>query len=225
MNKVIFNFGLPGSGKGTQADLLEERHGFFHFDTGKEIQKTVHDPANKNDPVIQKQRELFDAGTLCEPWWVKEFVKSRIQELAKEGKSLTFSGSPRTLEEAEYLVSFLEDLYGKENIKAVLIDISEESAVFRNSHRRICKDCKKPIEWNEKTKDLKKCSSCGGELITRGDLDKEEIIKNERIPQYNNRTKPVLEFLEKRNIPIIKIDGEQLVENVHKDVAKTLSLK
>lgn len=221
---VVFNFGLPGSGKGTQADLLGERHGFFHFDTGKEIEREVHNPANQNDPVIRKQGELFDAGTLCEPWWVKEFVKKRIEQLVKEGKSLTFSGSPRTLEEAEYLVPFLEDLYGKENIKAVLVDISEDTAVFRNSHRRICKICKKPIEWNEQTKDLKKCPDCGGELITRGDLDKEETIRNERIPQYNSRTKPVLEFLKKRNVPIIKINGEQSVEEVHKDIVKALNL-
>ena len=47
MNKAIIIYGLPGSGKGTQANLLADKLGLIHFDTGKYLERIVHDPANK----------------------------------------------------------------------------------------------------------------------------------------------------------------------------------
>jgi len=36
MNKIIFVIGPPGAGKGTQARLLVEKTGFYHFITSRE---------------------------------------------------------------------------------------------------------------------------------------------------------------------------------------------
>jgi hypothetical protein len=40
-------------------------------------------------------------------------IKSKIEELSREGKSIIFSASPRTLYEAEKLMPILEGLYKK----------------------------------------------------------------------------------------------------------------
>ena len=223
--RVVFFFGLPGSGKGTQADFLADRYGFFHFDTGKEIQRIVHDPAHANDPVIQEHRKVFESGVLNDPTWVRQLIHDRVGDFATKGTPLVFSGSPRTLEEAEDEIPFLEKLYGKDNLLPVLIEISEDTGVHRNSHRRICEQCRRAIIWMEETKNMTQCPTCGGRLITRGSLDDAEIIRKERIPQYLTRTKPVLEFLEREHIPLIKINGEQSVEKVHTDIMKVLNLE
>lgn len=222
--RVVFFFGLPGSGKGTQADYLADNYGFFHFDTGKEIQKIVHDPARADDPIIQEHRKVFESGVLNDPTWVRQLIHERVGTLAAEGKSLVFSGSPRTLEEAEDIIPFLASLYGKEHLVPVLIEISEDSAVYRNSHRRICKVCRRAVMWSEDTQHMTQCLACGGELITRGNLDNAETIRNERIPQYLTRTKPVLAFIEKEGYSLLKINGEQSSSQVNSDVVQTLGL-
>ncbi len=223
--RVVFCFGLPGSGKSTQADFLADRYGFFHFDTGKEIQKIVHDPAHMNDLVIQEHRRVFESGVLNDPAWVRQLIHERVGNLVTEGKSLVFSGSPRTLEEAEDIVPFLAGLFGKENLLPLLIEISEDVAVYRNSHRRICALCRRAVIWSEETEKWIQCPVCGGELVTRDNLDNAETIRNERIPQYLTRTKPVLEFIEKEGLRLIKINGEQLADQVHTDIVEVLGLE
>ena len=49
--KVVVIYGPPGSGKGTQANLLAWTKNFIHFDTGKFLVQVVNDPDNKNDSV------------------------------------------------------------------------------------------------------------------------------------------------------------------------------
>ena len=61
---AVMIFGKPGSGKSTQAYFFVDKFGLNHFDTGKEIEKTVHDPVLANDPVIRREREIFDLGLL-----------------------------------------------------------------------------------------------------------------------------------------------------------------
>ena len=60
MNKAIIIYGLPGSGKGTQANLLADKLGLIHFDTGKYLERIVHDPANKKNKIIRRERKNFD---------------------------------------------------------------------------------------------------------------------------------------------------------------------
>ena len=75
-------FGSPGSGKGTQADLLAERYGLIHLDTGKLIEKAVHDPEKQDDPAIIRERKNFDSGFLTTPeWFVEEIIIREISIL------------------------------------------------------------------------------------------------------------------------------------------------
>lgn len=110
-------FGPPGSGKGTQADFLAEEYGLIHLDTGKLIEKTVHDPAKQGDPIIQRERNNFDTGLLVTPeWFVEEIIIREIRANGENGQGIVFSGSPRTLYEAEQMLPALEKYYGHENL-------------------------------------------------------------------------------------------------------------
>lgn len=218
--KIVIFFGLPGSGKGTQADVLAEHFGFFHFDTGKEIERTVHNPVNYNDPVIKHEAVLFDTGMLNTPSWVKELVKSRTRNYVKSGQKLVFSGSPRTLPEARGLFEIFDEFLGKEYMLIFFLDIDEETSIFRNSHRRVCHDCRIPVIWSRKTKDLTHCPHCGGKLVKRI-LDNPDIIK-ERIKEYRRKTEPSIKFMKSKGVRIIRIDGEKHPEVVSKDIASCL---
>lgn len=219
---VIIIYGYPGSGKGTQAEKLAGHFGFEHFNTGGVIEKTIHDPVNQNDPIIEREKNLFDSGILCTPEWVAEVVKKVIEDLREKDKSIIFSGSPRTLYEAERLTPFLEELYGRDNIFPIEVKIKPETAIFRNSHRRICEKNAHPLIYSSENEKLEFCPICGSKLVIRV-LDTPETIKV-RIREYEDRTEPILEYLKKRGYNIIEADGEPEAGKVFEDILSKLKL-
>ncbi|OHA02477.1 MAG: hypothetical protein A3I44_02540 [Candidatus Sungbacteria bacterium RIFCSPLOWO2_02_FULL_51_17] len=210
--KVIFFMGLPGSGKGTQAEIVVDRYGFFHFDTGKELERKLHDPAEQHDPFIQRERENFDTGKLNTPEWVREVVKEKIREYAGQGKELVFSGSPRTRAEAEALFPVFGEIFGKENLVVFLLEVKEETSLFRNSNRRVCEKCRIPVVWNSTTEKWFFCPRCGGALVRRT-LDNPEVIKK-RFQEFHERTEPAITYLEEQGAVIVRVPGEDLPEVV-----------
>ncbi|MBD3282040.1 MAG: AAA family ATPase [Candidatus Portnoybacteria bacterium] len=220
---VFVIYGPPGSGKGTQANKIAEKFGFEHFNTGEVIEDTINDPEKLKDPIVRKQKENFETGDLCDPAWVSELVSKEIERMHEEGKGIVFSASPRTLYEAKKIMPLLEDLYGKENIYIFEIVVRPETSIYRNSHRRVCKDCDYSLVYTPENEKLKECPKCGGKLVTRV-LDKPEIIKV-RINKYIERTKPVYDFLKQRGFDIYKIDGEPSPEEVEKSIFNKINDK
>ncbi|MFH1656657.1 MAG: nucleoside monophosphate kinase [Candidatus Nealsonbacteria bacterium] len=237
MNKrnIVIIFGPPGAGKGTQAELLSDKLGLYHFETSKILElnfkKAENLSSDSEERFIEVEGEKYDSlnekklwseGSLCSPPYVVNLVKEKVKELFDSGENLIFSGSPRTLYEAERLVPFLKELYGEENIKAFFIDISPEETLFRNSNRRICDLMRHPIIYKEETKNLTICPLDGSKLIKREGLDDPETIKV-RLKEYKERTFPVVEFLEKNGIKVDKVNGEQSVSEVFGDIIKLLN--
>ncbi len=220
---VSIFFGPPGAGKGTQARRIAEKFNLVNFDTGKVIEGAVHNPKFQNDPIIQRERRNFDRGYLCTPEWVTEIVQKEIKKIRQNGQGLVFSGSPRTLYEAERIMPLLEQLYGREDIFIFKINLSQESAVFRNLHRRVCEKCGYQIPYSEETKNWQFCPLCGGKLVVRT-LDNQESIKI-RWQEYRERTQPVFNYLIQNKFKINEINGEPSPDIVFEEVLKCLDRK
>lgn len=222
--QAIFIFGTPGSGKGTQANLLAWTRGFYHFDSGKHIRSVLYDPSNQNNKRIQKERALNEAGTLNTPSWVLSMFKKEATKIGKAGMSLVYSGSPRTMYEAfgdkktEGLVSFLQKLYGKANVHAFYLDIKPEIAAKRNTVRRTCTVCATMIMSNSP---VTECPVCQGELRVRVD-DNPETYKN-RYKEYTTRTLPILDELRKRKVKIVSLDGDQKPPVIFQEILRHLA--
>ena len=230
--QVVILFGPPGAGKGTQGELLAEKLNLYYFETSKILEQTFRAAENfsKESPErfievgkkkydILNEKDLWVKGVLCSPPFVAHLVKKKIKQLSNEGKNLLLSGSPRTLGEAKELIPLLEELYGKENIKTILIEISPEETIFRNSHRRLCELMRHPILYNKETEKLTNCSLDGSKLVKRKGLDDPETIKV-RLKEYKERTLPLLEHFEEEKIEVKKINGEQSVAEVFSDIIK-----
>lgn len=224
--KVIIIFGPPGSGKGTQAELLETKFGYMHFDTGRFLEQTLRAPGWKKSPTLRRERKNFDEGKLFAPEWVLKIVKDAATRIAQAGLSLIFSGSPRTIYEAfgekkgEGLIDVLVELFGKKNLFIIKLKVKEQSSMTRNSIRKVCSICGLPVLGHVNTDS---CVFCAGPLRRRT-LDNPEVIKV-RLDEYEKRTKPVLEEMKKRKLQIQEVNGELLPYEVSEKIVKVLGIK
>lgn len=223
MEKRIFVLiGAPGSGKGTQAELLAKKFNLYHLETSKLGEEKINNPDLVNsDPEVKEAKRLYDKGELFPPPWTTKLVLEKVRELAQENKGAVFSGSPRTIFEAENEFPEFEKIYGKENTHVFEIVLSEEESVRRNSVRKICKASRHPIPATlSEYKNITICPEDGSEVITRT-LDKPELIR-ERYRVYLKETKPISDFLNKLGYKVKKINGEQPIEKVSEDILKNL---
>ncbi len=214
---VIIFVAPPGAGKGTQGDLMAEKFGFYHLESSKMFEGKLFRKELDNDPEIIKLREDWRTGKLISPAWIAKIAVETIKELHSEGKSIVFSGSFRTLPEAELEIPLVEELYGRANIKVFNITLSEAESVKRNSNRRICEKNRHPIPNFPEFENVTVCPQDGSPLIKRSDLDQPEIIKK-RYQVYLEETEPVLNYLKDRDYKIIEINGEQPIEKVSQDI-------
>jgi adenylate kinase len=217
--QVVVIFGPPGSGKGTQADLVADVLGLIHVDTGKIIRSIFSDPAEMKKAVNKREKKINDAGVLNTPSWVVGVLKRRVRAVAKMGYGLAFSGSPRTLYEAERIIPFLEKLFGRKNLNFFLLKVPLDVAAKRNRVRLVCTTCKRPLLVQYyPTKNPKNCPVCAGVLKRRIDDDPAKF--KTRWAQYLERTEPVLEYVRRHGYKIASINGELAPYKVHQNIVK-----
>jgi adenylate kinase len=219
MKSVIILIGPPGSGKGTQADLISERFGLFHLESSKVIEDKLKD-VDPDDLVLQREKKFWESGILNTPELVLQWIQDKIKEIAAQGRGIVFSGSPRTIFEAEGEMPLLEQLYGKDNIAVFNLELSEEDSIKRNSKRRICLSKRHPIPDFPEYENITRCPKDGSEIVTRV-LDTPETTKI-RYKEYINRTLPVIDILIQQGYRIIKINADQPIEKVYKDIMNYL---
>lgn len=228
-NKLaLIVFGPPGAGKGTQAGLLSEKLGLYHLEPSRIIENEIKGKGAQDFIVIKgkkyfykDQERFWQTGALCDPPFVTYLIKERIRELFKTGENLITSGSPRTLYEGEEIIPLLKKLYGKENIKVILLKLSAEESIYRNSHRKICELMRHPVLHNKETIKLTICPLDGSKLQKRKGLDDPETIKI-RLKEYQEKTLPVINYFKKEGLKIREVNGEQSVAEVFKDILRAI---
>ncbi|NCN51897.1 nucleoside monophosphate kinase [archaeon] len=204
MRKLLF-MGLPGAGKGTQAELLE-KFGFKQISTGDIIREAF----KNHDKIIQPYEESINNGGFLPDEIIFQLIEKALSKFSEGTKGYILDGAVRTLPQAEYV---------KEHnlIDTVLFfELTEDTAYERLSSRMVCPNCKK-IYSNKTTH----CEKCNVDLIKRHD-DSHEAIHN-RFQIYKEKTEPVMPFL-KENFEFIVLDANPSVEEIHKEVLKALEL-
>ena len=206
MNYIFL--GMPGSGKGTQAEALAEKLNIPIISTGNCFRKHI-----KNETELGlKVKDILEKGDLVLDEITFEMVKKEIESM-DISKGLILDGYPRSIEQAELLKAFLK-------IDIVLnIELSEDQVLLRIGGRRTCK-CGETyhIKFNP-PKQEGICDKCGKELYIRDD-SKEETIKN-RLQVYKEQTTPLIDFYKEQ---IININGNPPIPEVTEEIAKKLEI-
>jgi adenylate kinase len=227
--QVIILFGPPGAGKGTQAELLSDKLGYYHLESSKVIERCFKSESSGKifnidgeDYSVAEEIKNWKNGILTSPPLVTLLMMKEFKKLYDQGENFILSGSPRTIYEVEKEMPVLSELYGKENIKIFLIEISAEATIFRNTHRKICELMRHSILFNEETEKLTLCPLDGSRLVRRKGLDDPDVIKT-RLKEYKERTLPMLHYFERNGFKINKIDGEKYVAQVHDEISEKLA--
>jgi len=213
----IILLGPPGSGKGTQAELLSKKYGIPHIAMGDILREEVA----RGTSLGKKVYVYMSRGELVPDEIVIEVLKERIKKPdCKNGFIL--DGFPRTLNQAKALDTMLDEL-GFRIDAVVYIDVPDEEIVRRLSLRRTCRVCGRVynLYYNPPKQDGK-CDVCGGELFIRDD-DKPEVIRN-RLKVYNEQTRPLVSYYEESKL-LVRVDGVNSIDNVFQQIVKKLSLE
>jgi len=180
----IILFGPPGSGKGTQGELIEEKYGFPKISTGDLLRQEVA----VGTPLGKKAATQMRKGGLVKDELVVEMMKERIsKDDCRPGYIL--DGFPRNISQAREL----EKADGKRKEIVIDIDLPEKVIVERLLARRICPRCEfiyNLLETKPKREGI--CDRCGTDLIRRDD-DTREVIE-ERLRIYHQQTEPLIGY-------------------------------
>ena len=212
MNLIVL--GPPASGKGTQAELLAEKFGLYHLQTGEVARHLAEHDA--------RIKEMVDSGKLIPEEEMTMYVMDFLHTIKPDLKNILFEGYPRFISQYDALEKFLKSK--NEEIDAVIfLDISQEETIKRMSSRRICDACGKSyslITNPPKTDGV--CDDCGGKLIHRPD-DVPDAIKV-RFQYYQDNTKKLIDYLNGKD-KLIKIDGTRPIDAIFSDILKKLEAK
>src|SRR5207253_3978081 len=123
----ILLLGLPGAGKGTQAQFLIERYGIPQISTGDMLRAAM----KANTHVGKEAKEYMDRGELVPDHLVIELVKERIKR-PDCAKGFIIDGFPRTIAQAEALRNAGIDIDF-----VIEIEVDDEEILRRMSGRRV----------------------------------------------------------------------------------------
>lgn len=212
MNLVLM--GLPGAGKGTQADKIVAKYNIPHISTGDMFRAAM----KEGTELGLKAKSFMDQGALVPDEVTIGIVRERLsKEDCQNGFLL--DGFPRTVAQAEALEYILEGLDRKIDY-VINIDVDQSILMERLTGRRICKSCGATyhLVFNPPAQEGI-CDRCGGELYQRAD-DNADTVQN-RLEVNIQQTQPLLNFYETKGY-LRNINGQQDISEVFVDIEKLL---
>jgi adenylate kinase len=207
----IILFGPPGSGKGTQGELIEHRYGFPKISTGDLLRQAVREKTTLGIKV----EAIMNRGELVSDEIVEELVRERIAS-PDTRRGYLLDGFPRNLAQ----VQSLEAMDGERPEVAVVIDIDSHSLIERMQGRLTCRSCEAVYNLKlQKPRTEGRCDVCGGELYQRPD-DRPEVI-NERLRVYKDQTMKLRAHYQAKGV-LHRVDGSGTVDEVFSRISGVL---
>ena len=218
-NKLIIMMGSPGSGKGTQSLLLEEKKKITRLEASKLLEKKFLRSKEgevikigKNSYSLKEQERRWRKGLLCEDEFVAFVIKENLEAVQEKADVILIDGYPRTVKQASYAAPLFFSFYKPEDILVIFLEIGEEEAIKRNTNRKVCSLMRHSIIDLPETEKLTVCPIDGSPLEKRV-MDDPETIKV-RLKEFKAKTFPVLDHLSEKKIKVSRIDGVGTVNDV-----------
>ena len=206
----IVLLGAPGSGKGTQAKRLVERHGIPQISTGDLLRAQ----RAAGTPLGQRAQAAMDAGKLVDDEIVLGMIRERLAE-ADTQNGFILDGFPRNIAQAQALDSLLGEL-GKPLDAVVQLEVDYGELTRRIAGRRTCLDCERVVNLfttppGQAESEICPKTGAPHRLFQRPD-DNEATVA-ERLRVYDDQTRPLIDFYREQGL-LREIDGEGELDEV-----------
>lgn len=211
--RIIF-LGPPGSGKGTQGELIEKKYGFPKISSGDLLRQAVQErtPSGKKAEASMKRGELVNDDI------VVQVIKERISK-ADCKKGYILDGFPRNIHQAKKL----EEINQEHTEVVIEIYLSNQIVFDRLGARLICSSCGAIYNLFVRTPNEEEiCDVCREKLTLRED-DKPEVIE-ERLRVYHEQREGLVDYYQNRKV-YFRIDGEKKIEAIFSDICSILDKK
>lgn len=191
MNILIM--GPAGAGKGTMSDLILKEYDIPHISTGDMLRENVRN----NTELGLTAKSYMESGRLVPDDVINAMVEKRLQEDDCQ-KGYLLDGFPRTLVQAQAFEKISEKI-GKPVECVLALEVDFDVLQERITGRRVCPKCGAIYHiHNFPSKVEGICDVCGSELKQRSDDTVEKLTQ--RMEEYENSTKPVIDFFEDKNV-------------------------
>ena len=210
----IVLLGAPGSGKGTQSQMLVKTYGVPQISTGDLLRQAV---AQGTDLGL-RAKSAMDSGKLVDDDTVLGMIRERLSQ-PDAATGFILDGFPRNIAQADALNKVLRDI-GKPLEAVVLLKLDLGVLFKRLTGRRICEDCGQMFNVFTSPPDpavhLEKC----GHLprLTQRPDDKEEVI-GKRLEVYDAQTKPLIEYYGAARL-LRSVDADADVNTVFRSIQR-----
>lgn len=209
--RIVF-LGPPGSGKGTQTQILAQKLKIPQISSGDLLREAVaHDT-----PTGRKAKIYMEKGELVPDTIVIDLVEERI----KNEDEFILDGFPRNVNQAENLDKVLSDLDIPLDF-VIYVDVPLEKLIERLSGRLTCTRCNAIYHVTYNPPEKKGVCACGGELFQRSD-DTEAAI-TQRFETYIEQTKPLIEYYRERKL-LTPIDGTRTIDEIASSVEEKITI-
>jgi adenylate kinase len=207
--------GPPGSGKGTQAQLLCQRQNLAHISTGD----ILREAARLGTPAGLRAKPYMDSGKLAPDDLANELVADRFRRDDRPD-CFVMDGYPRTLAQAASFDQVLRQQF-LDLTAVVLLLVDDSVIVSRMSGRRTCPKCQAPYHVVSKPPQVPGvCDLDGTPLIQRPD-DREETVR-ERLRVYHQSIADVIPHYRRQGL-LHEVPGEGAIETIYGRIMQVLS--
>ncbi len=212
---ILILFGAPGSGKGTQSDMLMKSGNFVHISTGDLLRAEVSEGTEIGSIV----NDIMSRGQFPSDDIIMALVKKQLD--LNEGKQIICDGFPRTMNQ----VLAFDALLGvkKEKVGLVVnLKVNLSLLVERISGRYSCKECGS-VYHNTNKRPLKEgvCDRCGSVEFVRRSDDQPDVLEN-RVQTYLEQTQAVCEYYRQKGL-VEDLEASKDPESVNNDLKSCLA--
>lgn len=198
--------GAPGTGKGTQAERLEQDLGLTHVASGD----LFRGHAQQRTPLGLQAAAYMRGGDLVPDEVTVAMLRERLQQ-ADARAGVVLDGFPRTLAQAEALDMMMGALARR--IAGVLyLDVPDEELVTRLAGRLVCRECQAPFHLQANPFATCPYQKCQGEHLYRRDDDNPATVRA-RLATFHERTEPLIRYYRDRSL-LVTIRGSGTLADV-----------